>query len=274
MHDAEREEAAADAEPLERLVVGLGDHHRQVAADGQQVRVDRRGDRRALLLELLVVAVHPVLERLRSGVGETQCADRLLGGHLHRRRPGAGHPDRRVWLLQRLGDHIAGGHLDVLALESAERRLDHAPDRDLERLLPLRALVGRVDVEAAELGDRRTFTGTELDPAVGQVVQCGDALGDPRGVVDRRREVHDTEAEPNVLGALACCGQEQLGGGRVTVLLEEVMLGEPDGRKSGFVGELHLVEAVLEQLVFVILRPRSGQRELVEQGYLHLLLPP
>ena len=85
-------------------------------------------------------------------------------------------------------------------------------------------------------------------------------------------QVHDAEAEPNVLGALAGCGQEHLRRGGVAVLLEEVVLGEPDGGEAGLVGGLHLVEAVLEQLVLVVLGPRPGQREFVEQGNLHRYL--
>ena len=57
-------------------------------------------------------------------------------------------------LLQRLRDDVAGRHLDVLALEPGEGLLDHAADRDLERLFPHGPLVGGVDVEAAQLADR------------------------------------------------------------------------------------------------------------------------
>ena len=258
---------------LHGLLVGLGDHHRQVATDGEDVGVHHRGDGRALLLELLVVAVDALLQRTGAGVGETQCADGLLGRHLHRRRPGAGHPDRRVRPLQRLGDDVAGRHLDVLALEAGERLLGHAADGDLECLFPLAALVGRVDVEPAELADRRRLTGAELDAAVGDQVERRDALGDAGRMVDGGRQVHDAEAEPNVLGALARCGQEHLRRGRVTVLLEEVVLGQPDRREAGLVGQLDLVEAVLEQLVLVVVGPRPRQGELVEQRNLHRLPP-
>ena len=84
-------------------------------------------------------------------------------------------------------------------------------------------------------------------------------------MVDRGRQVHDAEPEPNVLGALARRGQEHLRRGGVTVLLEEVVLGQPDRREAGLVRELHLLEAVLEHLVFVVVRPRPRQGELVEQ---------
>ncbi len=175
--------------------------------------------------------------------------------------------------LHRLGDYVARGHLDVLTLEAGEGRLGHAADGDLERLLPLGALVGRVDVEPAELTDRRRLAGAELDPPVGNQIQRRDAFGDPGWMVDGGREVHDAEAQPDVLGALARCGQEDLGRRRVTVFLEEVVLGQPDGGEAGLVGELDLIESVLEELAFVVVGPRPRQRELVEQGNLHLVPP-
>ncbi len=77
--------------------------------------------------------------------------------------------------------------------------------------------------------------------------------------------------EPNVLGALARRGEEDLRRGGVAVLLEEVVLGQPDRGEAGLVGGLHLVEAVLEQLVLVVVTPRPRQREFVEQRDLHLV---
>ena len=39
VHDAEREESAAHPEPFDGLLVGGGHHHREVAADGEDVGV-------------------------------------------------------------------------------------------------------------------------------------------------------------------------------------------------------------------------------------------
>ena len=83
--------------------------------------------------------------------------------------------------------------------------------------------------------------------------------------------MHDPEPEPNVLGALAGCGEEDLRRGGVTVLLEEVVLGQPHRRETGLVGGLHFVEAVLEQQVLVVVAPRPRQRKLVEQRDLHVV---
>ena len=168
-------------------------------------------------------------------------------------------------LLQRFGDDVAGRHLDVLTLEPGEGFLDHAADRHLQRLFPLRALVGGIDVEAAELADRGGLAGTEFHSAIGNQVQGGDPLGDPGGMVDRRRQVHDAESQPDVLGPLTGPGQKYLRRGGMTVFLEEVVLGQPDGGEARLIGGLDLVEAVLEQDVLVVVRPRTGQGEFVEQ---------
>ncbi len=186
-------------------------HHRQVAADREDVGVHLRRDGHGALLELLVVAVDPLGQRAGSGVGETQCAEALLRGHRHRRRPGARDPHRRVRLLQRLGHHVARRHFDVLTLEAGERLLDHAADRNLERFLPHLALVRGIDAEPAELAHRRRLAGAELDPAVGDQVERRHPLGDAGRMVDLRRQVHDPEAEPNVAW---CAGWPRTGRSR------------------------------------------------------------
>ena len=55
-----------------------------------------------------------------------------------------------------------------------------------------------VDAEPAELHLRAALAGAELDPAVGDQVERGDALRDPCRVVDRRRDLDDAVAEPDV----------------------------------------------------------------------------
>ncbi len=265
VHDAEGEEATTLAEPLHCLLIGGCDHHRQVPTDRENVGVDLRGHRSPVLLEFLVVTVHPLGQWPGPGVGETQCADGFLRGHLHRCGTSAGHPHRRVWLLQRLGYHVARRHRDMLAVEPGERLFDHAPDRHLQRLLPLGALVSGVDAETAELTHRRRLAGSELHASIGDQVQCGDPLGDARRVVDHRRQVHDPEAEPDVTSPLAGRRQEDLRSGGVTVLFEEVVLGQPHRREARLVGGLHLIEAVLEEQAFVVIGPGAGQGEFVEQ---------
>src|SRR3981189_2650298 len=92
-------------------------------------------------------------------------------------------------------------------------------------------------------------------------------------MVDGGWKVHDPEPQPNVLGALAHCSEEDLRRRGVAVLLQEVVLGQPHRREACLVGGLHLVEAILEQLVLVVVTPRPRQRKFVEQGNRNLLPP-
>lgn len=146
----------------------------------------------------------------------------------------------------------------MFALEAGERFLDHAADRNLQGLFPLSALVGGIDVEAAEFTDGGRLAGAELDPPVGEQVQRGDAFGHPGGMIDRGRQVHDAEPQPDVVGALAGGGQEDLGRRGMAVLLEEMVLSEPHRRESRLVGGLDLIEAVLQHDPFVVGRPGPG----------------
>ena len=74
-----------------------------------------------------------------------------------------------------------------------------------------------------------------------------------RRVVERRRRLHDAVPEPDVLGALRRGGEEHLGRARVRVLLEEVVLDLPHVVDAERVGELDLLERVLDQLVLAVL---------------------
>jgi hypothetical protein len=145
----------------------------------------------------------------------------------------------------------------VLALEPGEGLLDHAADRDFQRLFPLCPFVGGVDVEAAQLADRGRFAGTELNPSIRNQVEGRDAFGDSGRMVDGRREMHDPESQPDALGSLAGRGQKHLRCGGMAVLLEEVVLGQPDRGEASPVGELDLVETVLQQDVLVVRCPRA-----------------
>ena len=135
-------------------------------------------------------------------------------------------------------------------------------------------LVVAVDAEAAELGLRRGLAGAEVDPAVGHEVERGDPLGHAGGVVEARRELHDAVAEPDAARALAGGGEEHLGRGRVAVLLEEVVLDLPHVVEAEAVGQLHLVERVLEELVLVVGVPGAGELVLVEEAEAHRASAP
>ena len=76
-------------------------------------------------------------------------------------------------------------------------------------------------------------------------------------------------AEADVLRALAGRGEEDLGRGGVRVLLEEVVLDLPHVLDAELVGELDLVERVLDQLLLAVLGPRARELVLVEDAELH-----
>ena len=71
-------------------------------------------------------------------------------------------------------------------------------------------------------------------------------------------ELDDAVAEADVLRALAGRAEEHLGRGAVRVLLEEVVLDLPRVVVAEAVGELDLVEAVLEELVLGVLVQGRG----------------
>src|SRR5439155_3568166 len=76
-------------------------------------------------------------------------------------------------------------------------------------------------------------------------------------------------AETHLLGALRHRGQEDLRGARVAVLLEEVVLDLPAVLDAELVGELALLQRVLQQRVLGVLVPRTRELVLVEQAELH-----
>src|SRR3954447_13526904 len=123
-----------------------------------------------------------------------------------------------------------------------------------------------------QLGDRRTFADAELDATVADQVEGRDPLGHSGGMV--RRQLHDAVTEADVLGALAGRREEDLGSGRVRVLLEEVVLDLPRVVVAKLVGQLDLVERVLHELVFAARAPRLRELQLIENAELHGVVPP
>jgi DNA-binding transcriptional MerR regulator len=106
----------------------------------------------------------------------------------------------------------------------------------------LAALGATGDPEPSQLGLGRTLTRTELEAAVREEVEGGDALGHASRVVHLDREVDDAGAQSDLLGALAGGSKKHLGCRRVGVLLGEVMLDQPDAVEPEPVGELDLLE--------------------------------
>jgi hypothetical protein len=104
---------------------------------------------------------------------------------------------------------------------------------------------------------------------VREEVEGGDALGHASRVVHLDREMDDAVAQPDLLGALAGGTEKHLGCRRVGILLQEVMLDQPDAVEPKPVGELDLLEGIGQQLSFVAGPPRPGQLMLVEQAKAH-----
>src|SRR5439155_12484741 len=86
---------------------------------------------------------------------------------------------------------------------------------------------------------------------------------------------HERDAVPqtDTLRALAAGGEEHLRGRGVRVLLQEVVLDLPRDVDPEAIGELHLLERVLEQPVLVAVAPRARDLVLVEDAELHVPLP-
>ena len=183
----------------------------------------------------------------------------------------AGDPQRRVRLLRRLGHHVAQRELEVVAVPLPTFVPEHR-QRGLHRLLPHHALVAEAAIEGMELGDRGALAQAELDAAVRHQVERRHPLGDARRVVGG--ELDDAVAEADLLGALARRGEEDLGRRRMRVLLEEVVLDLPGVVVPEPVGELDLIERVLDQRALGVRGPRARELMLVEDAELHAGRPP
>ena len=208
--------------------------------------------------ERRVVVVDPVAALPRGRRTRTRarrCPSARRGGSC---RGGCTRPTPAGAASARLRHDVARRHRDVLAGVAGERRLGHAPQRDPQPFLPHLALLDRVDQEPAELGLRRRLAGAEVGAAVRHEVEHRDALGDAGRVVERRRRLHDAVPEPDALRALRRGGEEHLGRARVRVLLEEVVLDLPHVVDAERVGELDLLERVLDQLVLGVRRPTAA----------------
>ena len=242
-------------------------HHRQHA---RHLRVDREAaGHAALAVDDRVVLVDPRLGLLGLDEREAQRADALLGRQADRLAPRARDPQRRVGLLHRLGHHVARRHRQEAAVGAGEGLLDHHPRDDREQLLPLRALGLAVDAEPLELGAARRLAGAELDAPAGHEVEHRGGLGHPRGMLIAERQREDPEAQADALRALRGGAQEHARGARVRVLLEEVVLDLPRRVQAHAVGELDLLEGLLDEPLLAVVAPRAGDLVLVEDPEAH-----
>ena len=131
----------------------------------------------------------------------------------------------------------------------------------------------RRNAETAELGARGALAGPPFDPAGRHEIERRDALGDARRVIVVRRHQHDAVAEPDVLGALRAGGEKDFRGRGVGIFLEKMMLDLPGEIDAEPIGELHLIERLLEELELGAFGPRPRQLMLVENPETHRLAP-
>ena len=175
--------------------------------------------------------------------------------------------------LHRLGHHVARRHLDVLAIDAAERHLGHASERDFETLAPHLAFQRGSKIEPAQLRQRSRLARSELDAPIRDQVEHRDSLGDARGMVVAGRGEHDPMPEPHLGGALARRGQKNLGRAGMRVLFQKVMLHFPHVGEAELVRQLDLVERILDQLQLALFLPRPWKLMLIEKSKSHKVLP-
>ena len=125
------------------------------------------------------------------------------------------------------------------------------------------------NAEPVEFESRRSFADAEVDAAVRDEVERGQALGGACRVVVVGDHLSDPVTEPDVRRARRSRGEEHLGRRRVRVLVEEVVFDLPGVVEAEPVGEFDLVECLVEQAILVVVAPRLGELVLVEDPELH-----
>jgi hypothetical protein len=108
-----------------------------------------------------------------------------------------------------------------------------------------------------------------MQAAARQDVERRRLLGDLDRMVELGHAHHDAVADLDALGDHGAGGQEQFGCRAVRVFFEEMMLDRPHVIEAQLVGELHLLEAVVVDGALLFRRPRTRDRDLVEQAELH-----
>ena len=178
------------------------------------------------------------------------------------------HPHGRVRLLERLGDDVAGRHLETGALPAEVIVGPHLRDHPTELVPRLLRVVG-IGAEPAEFGPRARSGRAQLQAAVRDGVERCRPLGNPDRVVHLGHAHHGTVAHSDALRLRRDGREEHLGRGAVRVLLEEVMLHRPDVVEPQLVGHPALFERIVVCQPFVGPAERPRHRQLVEDPELH-----
>jgi hypothetical protein len=135
-------------------------NHRQIGVHGVTQR------HACIRFDDAVIGIGPMPCLFAIQERESKRADAVLRRDLDGVAIGAGHPYRRVRRLHRLGQHVAAGHREILALEARIWLQHHHVGDLLRRLQRHRALLLGGDAEAAEFEPRGALAEAEIDPPV------------------------------------------------------------------------------------------------------------
>ena len=111
----------------------------------------------------------------------------------------------------------------------------------------------------------------EIDAAAGQQIERRHLFRHPLRLVGG--ELDHAVPEADVFGALARGAEEHFGRRRVGVLLKEMVLHHPGIVVAKLIGELELIERLLQQVVFARRRPGAWQLVLIEHAEFHGVVP-
>ncbi len=229
-------------------------------------------DRNAFLLEDAVVVVNPLLGVLGIDERKGQRADAEPRRELDRLAVGARDPQGRMRPLHRLGHDVAAGHGEIFALVTGIGIHRQHVGALLDRLAPLVALLVHRHAIAAEFEQSGGFARAPFDAALRYEIERRDALGDARGMIVVGRHQGDAVSEPDILRPLRARREKYFRRRGMRIFLEEVMLDFPGVVDAEFVGELDLIERILEQLQLIALFPGTRQLMLIEDAELHGVL--
>ena len=164
-----------------------------------------------------------------------------------------------------LRELLVRAHLDSLVVEVPELAVEvdvvsggvESLD-DVQGFPEPRGALARVELEEPFVADQATAAETVYEPAVGQVVEEGEPLGDHEGVVIGQVDRPRTEADP--MGHRRRLGEEDVGG-RDVLVGASVMLAHPNLVVTEPIGQRHLLELQVIGQRPVGPRERFGHQE-------------
>ncbi|HUN33977.1 MAG TPA: hypothetical protein VMU95_18400 [Trebonia sp.] len=242
------------------LLVGVGAVHEREESD---LIVHVGADRPVALRRRGAVQANEALDHVkRLPQGGAQHADSAPSGIFDRGGTGGRLPQWRMRLLVGLGQdrHVVEV---VEAPVVAGPGIRPQPGHEFERLLGLRRDLSGVHAEQSPFGGRGAGQ-SHLEPAAGQVIQGGRALGHPDRMIDRPRREHGGVAESQAPRALRQGRQHDLRRGRQAELFRAVVLDLPPAVIPKVVGQFGLLNCLHETRVLVAVDPGPWILNLIE----------